>query len=235
MFVIRVQKEKDRLVTEASHEMDGKAVESARALLSKFQTMLQTFATDHGDETASDPTFRERFHKMCYDVGVDPLQSRNRFWSKVLRYGDFYHELSVKIIDVSWPLKRKFGALIPMEAVSEAVLRSFGAKRPKIQKEDMTTAVRNLEKLGKGYAVVKVHRQAFLKTSTYEFDDKGSRILDWAGARGWFDKPTAEMTAVEFDWATNGLMAHGFVWADKGERDGSVRYYVIACFPGVFT
>ena len=39
---------------------------------------------------------------MCAPLGVDPLQaSKKSFWSQLLGMGDFYHELAVKVAEVS--------------------------------------------------------------------------------------------------------------------------------------
>ena len=43
-----------------------------------------------------------RFLQMCAPLGVDPLQaSKKSFWSQLLGMGDFYHELAVKVAEVS--------------------------------------------------------------------------------------------------------------------------------------
>jgi hypothetical protein len=139
----------------------------------------------------------------------------------------------VKIIDASLPLKRKYGTLVPIEEVQTAVVRSFGAQRPKLRKDDIGTAVRNLARLGSGYSIVEFHGRTYLKTSTYEFDDKGTQLLDSVGTAGWFDTAPPGMNIGEFTCAVLSLITHGLVWVDKG-NGGNVRYYVISCFPDVF-
>ena len=41
---------------------------------------------------------------MCARIGVDPLASSKGFWAQLLGVGDFYYELGVQIIEVTFNL-----------------------------------------------------------------------------------------------------------------------------------
>ena len=43
--------------------------------LSNFQTALAEFAVKYKDRINADPEFRQQFHKMCSNIGIDPLAS----------------------------------------------------------------------------------------------------------------------------------------------------------------
>ena len=64
-----------------------------RAQLAEFKASLEKFALKHKAAIKRDPAFRASFHKMCANVGVDPLASNKGFWAEVLGIGDFYYEV----------------------------------------------------------------------------------------------------------------------------------------------
>ncbi len=50
-------------------------------LLDKFTKNLESFAAKYKDEIKYNPDFREKFYKMCIEIGVDPLASIS-LWGK---------------------------------------------------------------------------------------------------------------------------------------------------------
>lgn len=51
--------------------------------LETFKQSLEEFARKHKKEINENPVFRRDFHKMCLDIGVDPLAC-----TRVRRRGD---------------------------------------------------------------------------------------------------------------------------------------------------
>lgn len=213
--------------------MSANHMASAREHLSKFQKRLEEFARKYKNEIKSDPEFRNEFNSMCLRIGVDPLQSRNGFWSKLLGVGEFYHELSIKVIDVCLSQKRKHGGMVPIEDVLEGVKKTYGKEKvPKISTSDIETALRNLKSIGDGYSIVKIGKKVFVKTVSFELDNDLVEVLNLAKDTGYIvDKGHLQWTDERFMSAINALLREGFIWVDlvAGEPP---RYYVCALFKG---
>jgi ESCRT-II complex subunit VPS22 len=215
-----------------ARSIDADNIKKARALLEQFQTILRQFATKHKDKIHKDPDFRESFTKMCDALGVDPLQSRGGFWAKALQIGDFYHELSVKIIDVCDPLKRKYGPLIPLSDVILAVARTYGPNPPKISASDIGRALKSLKDIGHGYEVVEHGTRGFVKTVAFESDRDGSDLLELAKDTGYFQYcKKAIMTEARFRAAVTALLNEGMIWVDRPDPEGPPLYWVVAFVP----
>lgn len=208
-------------------------IEAAEAQLHTFQTRLEEFARTYKKQIKEDPKFRNDFNEMCMQIGVDPLQSRNGFWSKLLGVGDFYHELSIKVIDVCLPLKERNGGMVPIEEVLEGVRKTYGKEKvPKISPSDIETALKNLKSIGEGYEVIKIGKKLFVKTVSFDMDKDLAEVLDLAKDTGYIvDMGSLKWTKERFDNAIQKLLQEGFVWVDqvKGQPP---RYYVCALFPG---
>jgi ESCRT-II complex subunit VPS22 len=102
--------------------------------LSVFQTLLQTFAREHGATIRSNPTFRAEFARMCNAIGVDPLAGSNRptaakagggWWTQVVGgdVGDFYFGLGVRVVEVCRAGRGENGGLVGVREVRERVGR----------------------------------------------------------------------------------------------------------------
>jgi ESCRT-II complex subunit VPS22 len=100
--------------------------------LSVFQSLLHTFALEHGSTIKSDPAFRAEFARMCNAIGVDPLAASNvkgkskralglieggNFWSQILGadVNDFYFEVAVRVVELCRETRAENGGLISVE------------------------------------------------------------------------------------------------------------------------
>lgn len=214
-------------------EISATQVAAAREQMAIFQKKLEEFARKYKNEIRSDPDFRNEFNQMCMQIGVDPLQSRNGFWSKLLGVGEFYHELSIKVIDVCVSHKNKNGGMIPIEDVLDGVKKTYGKeKAPKISISDIKTALRNLKSIGEGYSIVEIGKNIFVKTVSFELDNDMAAVLNLAKDTGYIvDKGHLNITDERFKSAINSLLREGFVWVDQVQGQPP-RYYVCALFKG---
>lgn len=109
-------------------------VSSLQTQLSVFQSLLHTFALQHGDKIKENPTFRAEFARMCNAIGVDPLAGSNvtgkgkksgkgSWWSQVLGgdVGDFYFGLAVRVVEVCRESRGENGGLIGVGECRERV------------------------------------------------------------------------------------------------------------------
>lgn len=100
---------------------------SLQTQLSVFQSLLHTFALEHGSTIKSNPTFRAEFARMCNTIGVDPLAASNvkgkngrkgmeggSFWTQILGgdMNDFYFEVAVRVVELCRETRGENGGLI---------------------------------------------------------------------------------------------------------------------------
>ena len=212
-------------------ELREQQIQAAKSQMALFQKKLEEFARKYKKQIKTDPQMRNDFNTMCLQIGVDPLQSKNGFWSKILGVGDFYHELSIKVIDVCSQLKKKSGGMIPYDDVLERVKKTYGGKPPKISREDVEQSLKNLKSIGEGYTIVKIGKQYFVKIVSFELDNDLSAVLELAKDTGYFvDQGNLGWDQDRFQKAVRSLLQEGFIWTD--DYDNQRRYYVCALFPG---
>lgn len=107
---------------------------SLQTQLSVFQSLLHTFALEHGEEIKSNPTFRAEFARMCHTIGVDPLAASNvkgkgkrslisslgeggSFWTQILGgdVKDFYFGVACRVVELCKETRGENGGLIGVE------------------------------------------------------------------------------------------------------------------------
>lgn len=119
-------------------------VNSLQTQLSVFQSLLHTFALEHGETIKSNPTFRAEFARMCNAIGVDPLAASNvkgkskkglgfvsnlteggSFWTQILGgdVNDFYFEVAVRVVELCRETRAENGGLISVEECRARVWR----------------------------------------------------------------------------------------------------------------
>src|SRR3989338_1665745 len=84
------------------NEVKTLEVEKMREQVKVFKEKLEEYAIKHQKDINSNAELRKHFHEMCSAIGVDPLQSTKGFWSELLGIGNFYYELAVQIVDLSY-------------------------------------------------------------------------------------------------------------------------------------
>lgn len=107
---------------------------SLQTQLSVFQSLLHTFALEHGETIKSNPTFRAEFARMCNAIGVDPLAASNvkrkgkrglvsslteggSFWTQILGgdVNDFYFEVARRVVELCRETRAENGGLLSVE------------------------------------------------------------------------------------------------------------------------
>ena len=127
----------NRDATSQSFASHGSALRSSHAnslqtQLSVFQSLLHSFALEHGSQIKSDPTFRAEFARMCKAIGVDPLAASNvkgkgggreSLWAKLLGsdVNDFYFEVAVRIVELCRETRAENGGLLGVKECQQIV------------------------------------------------------------------------------------------------------------------
>jgi ESCRT-II complex subunit VPS22 len=108
---------------------------------------------------------------MCAAIGVDPLSSSKGFWAEVLGMGDFYYELSVRVVEYCMAYRDATGGLIALSTI---------AKSLKAEPADIETALGKLRTLGKGYQVIGKGSTAIVQAVPGEFSDDAAKLVEYS-------------------------------------------------------
>ncbi|KAK8887686.1 ESCRT-II subunit protein snf8 [Tritrichomonas musculus] len=197
-----------------------------------FENALKEFASKNEKKIKEDPEFRAQFNEMCLTLGVDPLQSRNGFWSKFLKIGDFYHELAIKTIEVSFRLRHTAGGMVPISKVLELVSKTY-AKKTSISASDIKTAIKGLGELGEGYAVKKIKKKDYFIMDTV-INDVPQLIIEKADDNGLLTEEKLKSLGLpqqKLEEALDILYKRGIIWKDRISPT-ETRWYVFSMFKG---
>ena len=152
-------------------------LEAMRAQLGRFRASLEAFALKHKAEIRADPVFRAQFHKMCANVGVDPLASNKGFWTELLGFGDFYYELGVQVAEACLASKAQDGGLCELRRLMSSVLARRGAAAQPVSEDDLLRAIERLQCLGGGWKVLTVGGKKVIRSVPVEFSPDQSEVI----------------------------------------------------------
>ncbi|KAM7251790.1 hypothetical protein ACFE04_023673 [Oxalis oulophora] len=208
---------------------------AAAARLATFRSQLEDFARKHKNDIKKNPTFRSQFHKMCAQVGVDPLASNKGFWAELLGIGDFYYELGVQIVDICLATRPLNGGLIDLQELRNLLRQRRKSDREAVTDDDCLRAISKLKILGSGYEVISVGKKKLVRSVPTELNKDHNEILELAQAQGFV---TVDEVEKHLSWTTgratdalDTLLEEGLAMIDDGHRDGRRRYW----FPCVST
>ncbi|KAI5303839.1 hypothetical protein KEM56_007134 [Ascosphaera pollenicola] len=229
-----------RTQTTQSYAAHGATLRSAhlsslQTQLSVFQSLLHTFALEHGDQIRSNPEFRAEFARMCNAIGVDPLagsniKGKNRkgagggdgsFWAQVLGgdVNDFYFEVAGRIVEICRETREENGGLLAIDDCMKAIARgkAIGGGL-EVSSDDILRAVKSLEPLGSGFSVIKVGSKQFIRSIPKELNTDQSVVLEAIQVLGYV---TNSMLRDNLNWeearaktVIDDLVADGLVWVD---------------------
>ncbi|KZZ98247.1 EAP30 family protein [Ascosphaera apis ARSEF 7405] len=215
---------------------------SLQTQLSVFQSLLHTFALEHGDQIRSSPEFRAEFARMCNAIGVDPLagsniKGKNRkgggggggvaalgggIWTQVLGgdVNDFYFEVAGRIVEICRETREENGGLIAIDDCIKAIARgkAIGGGL-EVSSDDILRAVKCLEPLGSGFSIIKVGSKQFIRSVPKELNTDQSVVLEAIQVLGYV---TNSMLCDNLNWeparaktVIDDLVADGLVWVDS--------------------
>jgi len=201
-------------------ETQAKKLATMRTQLATFKTSLEQFAAAHRDDIRKDPAFRQQFHAMCANIGVDPLVSnKGGTWANKLGLGDFYYALAVTVLDVCKARRAFDGGFTELSAVLRHVQRRRGSTADPISEEDIVRAIEKLSVLGDGLGIVKIGTRPFVRSVPAELSTDGNALIDLAHKLGGFF--TRREIAANLRWgeermsdALTALAKDGFVLVD---------------------
>ncbi|KAK7591146.1 hypothetical protein V9T40_002759 [Parthenolecanium corni] len=204
--------------------------------LEAFRTNLEEFASKHKSEIKKNSRFRAQFQEMCASIGVDPLASSKGFWS-ILGIGDFYHELSVQIVEVCLATSYKNGGLISLNELRQRLIKARGKSKQhqEINNEDLLCAAKKLNKFGNGFSIIQISKGEYLVQSVPgELNMDHTAVLQLASRQ---NKAYVSVSIIceQFHWeaerikkSLNHMIKEGLAWIDSNESE------TLYWFPSLF-
>ena len=207
-------------------KMDETRIDAVKETLNKFQTALSEFAEKHRDKINSDPEFRQQFHSMCVNVGVDPLASCKGFWADILGVGDFYFELGILVIQICIQTRSRNGGIISLTDLLERIHTHKKKSKQKASMDDLRKAIEKLSILGKGYQLIRFNKKEvpYLLSVPIELSRDHEELMTIAQLYGYVSQNIMEnqnqWTKERFSLAISTLLIEGIVWVDdfKGKH-----------------
>ncbi|PYH47188.1 ESCRT-II subunit protein SNF8 [Aspergillus saccharolyticus JOP 1030-1] len=214
---------------------------SLQTQLSVFQSLLHTFAVEHGSKIKSNPTFRAEFARMCNAIGVDPLAGSNvkgknsrkgagenaSFWTQIMGgdMNDFYFEVAVRVVELCRETRSENGGLIGVEECRKRVGKGKAiGSGLEVTDDDVLRAVQSLGPLGPGLAIIRVGRKQYIRSVPKELNTDQSTVLEVIQVLGYV---SVSMLRANLNWekaraqtVVDDLLADGLVWLDaQGEEN----------------
>lgn len=198
--------------------------------LETFQQALTAFASSHAKEIRANPAFRAQFGEMCAAIGIDPLSShragseKSSFWNEMKGLQEFYHELSVQIIEICRRTRSQNGGLMRVTAITSTIntrARKFGGSE--ISDDDVVRAVDSLKILESGIEVITIGSSQLVRSVPQELNQDQSVVLETAQIIGFVSPSTMRLN---FTWeraraqqVLEDLLGNGMLWIDTQGRE----------------
>jgi ESCRT-II complex subunit VPS22 len=175
---IKQQQQKKQQFQQKSTQLLSDYSEQLSQSLELLKQNLQEFALKHQQEIKNNPAFRQKFHEMCVQVGVDPLSSNKSFWTQVLGFGDFYYQISIQIVQVCMTTRQMNGGLIEWSELRSRIETIRGKATQAISDQDMVQAIKCLEPFGDGFSIIEMKNRKMVRSIPQEMNMDGITILE---------------------------------------------------------
>jgi ESCRT-II complex subunit VPS22 len=184
---------------------------------------------------------------MCNAIGVDPLAASNvkgkkgeggNFWTQMLGgdVNDFYFEVAVRVVELCRETRGENGGLIGVQECRERVAKGKGIggdlkvseyarvhihilTKLMVLSDDILRAVKSLEPLGSGFAVINIGSKQMIRSVPKELNTDQATVLEVLQLLG---NVTVSMLEVNLHWekerattVIEDLLASSHVWVDE--------------------
>lgn len=194
-------------------------LEHIKEVLSNFHNSLTEFAIKYKDKINADPEFRQQFHIMCSNIGVDPLASNKGFWADILGVGDYYYELGVTITHICLKTRSTNGGIISISEVCNIIKNSGVSSRIQTSEEDIKRAVNKLSVLGNGFKIINLSNISMIISVPMELNVDHESLLqlsqDYNSISESLVKLILNWTSDRFYFVITPLLRDGVVWVDN--------------------
>lgn len=230
---VQMMMQQKQAMTRVGQQIREEQNQNLAQQLNDFTKNLEEFAAKHNDEIKYNPDFREKFYKMCMEIGVDPLASIS-LWSKKSNLTEFYYNLAIQIITLSMTR----GPLIELNEL-RTLLKGI-IKKYDVSIMDIEKAIESVSDLKCGFQIVNIKNSKAVVTVPMEKSSTMDDIIGLASENGgWIGyslcKERKGLSQVQFEDAIERLMSHGVAWRDEQNfiRNQPKRDEIIYWFPGI--
>ncbi|MCQ2818403.1 MAG: EAP30/Vps36 family vacuolar-sorting protein [archaeon] len=220
-------------MSKVGQQVNQEQQKSLAEQLDTFTKNLEAFAAKYKDEIKFNPDFREKFYKMCIEIGVDPLASIS-LWGKNSNLAEFYYNLAIQIITISMTR----GPLIELNELRN-ILKSV-IKNYDVSIMDIEKAIESVSDLKCGFQIVNIKNSKAVVTIPMEKSSIMDDIIELASENGgWIGynicKSRKGISPVQFEDAIERLMSHGVAWRDEQNfiHEQPKTDNIIYWFPGI--
>jgi len=228
---------KNRTNLSATYATHGQSLRNSQSSslqtqLSVFQSLLHTFALQHGDKIKKDSVFRAEFARMCNAIGVDPLAGSNAagakgkggrkgWWSTTTgkEVEEFWYRIAVRVVEICMESRAENGGLLGLEECRERVGKGKGIGGGiEVSNDDILRAVASLKPLGSGFSIVKIGSRQFIRSIPKELNTDQATVLEAIQVLGYV---TVSMLEDNLGWENprvetviQDLLTDSLVWVD---------------------
>ncbi len=229
---IKARQEDKEKYSKVGNQLETEKLTSVQDTLTNFKTSLTEFARKHKSRINQDPEFRQQFHQMCISVGVDPLASGKGFWADLLGIGDFYYELSVKILNICLQTRSINGGIITLKDLLHRLRDYHGNNQSimRINREDLLRALEKVSVLGNSIRVVSLpSNEKVVLSIPMEINVEHEIIINYAmESNGCIPRDqfllSSNWTLDRFHRVLNPLIEEGAVWVDNRKSKYLLSY-----------
>ncbi|GAB5360780.1 hypothetical protein AAMO2058_000657000 [Amorphochlora amoebiformis] len=174
------QKKAREKMQSLANKIEEDNIEHMTTQLKIFREKLAQFAAKHKDRINQNPQFRHQFQQLCAKTGVDPLASRQGFWSQFLGLGGFYYELAIQVIQLCLALREENGGLISLKELHKNLTLRRGHHQQPASIEDVEQAIKCVQSLGSGFCMVKIGNEMMVVSVPCELNTDHSKLIQHA-------------------------------------------------------
>ncbi|KAI3632164.1 hypothetical protein MIR68_010000 [Amoeboaphelidium protococcarum] len=209
---LQKMKQDQKQLKEKGSELKQIQIEDIKRDLEMLKSQLSQFAVKYKKEIMSDPVFRDQFHQMCNNVGIDPLHSSKSVYNVIL--GDFYNELAVKVIEQC--ILHSQGGLTDMDTL----LGNLNVEN--VSSGDVRRAIKTLKPFGNGFEIIRIGGRDFVQSVPREMQQDDRKVLDLASQNdGLLNKnlikKTLQWDEPRIELILARLLSEGILWLDQTE------------------
>ncbi len=202
---IDISKIKQQREKEAKMQAMGKALESGlltdmKTQFMEFKGNLEKFAMKYKKQINQDPVFRREFHKMCMEIGVDPISSQKGQLGGALGLGGFYYELGIQVLNVCLALRKKTGGFVEMTDCMMYLRHLRGSMAAQIteyrfatiiDREDICSAIKQLGVFGTSLQIIEVDHKQFISSVPLELNEDHKLLISLGKEQGFISESMA--------------------------------------------
>ena len=188
---IQQKKQTQQTMADLGATITAERVSQIMDQLETLEQRLKELAEKHRRQIKHDPVLRARFRQLADSLGVDLISSgQTNVFSKALGLGDYYYELSIRVIECCMKERKFCGSLVPLQSIVRSLNRkqqqppaassiasnsSLKAEvvsphssllitsSSEVSEDDVVASLQKLKELGPGYSVVTVGEERYVQ------------------------------------------------------------------------